>query len=524
VIPDPAGPTRRFFLRGLGGATLALPVLPSLLTAREARAQAAQNRRCFVQYISQHGGVYADNMFPPEAALTASQLYATAGHQVRQGLLPLVVASGVASLSPVLTAPSTELTPALVAKMNVLRGLDITYPIAHHYGGATMGNLARNSSNSGIGAQMQQHPRRSIDQVMAWAPAFYPDLSAVRSRSVVVVQNTSISFNYSDPADPSSPVGSVGVTWMANSLALFDQLFPNPPGATQPARPPIVDQVLESYKRLRNGDKRLSESDKRRLDDHMQRIAELQRRLSVANACGTVTRPSTSNESLKGTGYDGDPARHVQYFQLLNDVLVAALHCGVTRIAALCGDAYVNTFSTVASGEWHEGIAHQVDAKQQVMVAAQQRFFAGVVLDLARKLDAAQEGDGTTLLDRTLLTWAQEHGNRAHEAFSLPVVTLGGADGFLKTGNYCDYRNLAKRYWPNATDESRHIAPGLTWHQWLGSCLQAMGVPRSEYQEPDHNGYGKRIAATEWFPQDGDYAWPQSVWTAAGDVLPFLKT
>jgi len=520
-LHPPARLPRRFVLKAAGGAVLALPVLPSLLTPAEARAAEATNRRCFVQFISQHGGVYTANMFPADGALTEAVTYATAGHTVRRGALPLTVEAGLASVSPVLTASSSRLTASLAAKMNLLRGLDITYPIAHHYGGATMGNLAHNSSSGGIGLEMSNHPRRTIDQVMAWSPAFYPDLSMVRSRALTILQNSPISFNYANPETRSGEIQGVGVSWMSDSLALFDSLFPQP--EEQP-RAPIVDRVLESYRRLRNGNRRLSENDKRRLDEHMQRISELQRRLNAGAGCA-MTRPTEGNGPLLESGYDGDPTKHVRYFQLLNDVVAAALTCGVTRVAAICGDAYNNTFSTVSSAEWHNDVAHQVDTRQDVMVDAQRRFFSEVVLDLASKLEAVDNGDGTTMLDRTLLTWAQEHGHLTHETFSIPVVTFGGAEGTIRTGSYCDYRNRAKAYWPSDSDEGRHTAPGLTWHQWLGTCLQAMGVPRTEYQEPDHNGYGKRVANTEtWFTYDGPQSWPEPVWTAAGEVLPFLQT
>jgi hypothetical protein len=155
---------------------------------------------------------------------------------------------------------------------------------------------------------------------------------------------------------------------------------------------------------------------------------------------------------------------------------------------------------------------------QETMVQAQGAFFSGVVLDLAQKLDAAAETTGTTL-DRSLITWAQEHGNRIHLCRSMPVITFGSAGGYFKTGNYCDYRNLGMLGPPpdngSVTDPGSQVAPGLTWNQYLANCLTAMGVQRSEYQEPDHNGYGLRVS-------DPVTNWPDATWNAAGDKLPFL--
>src|SRR5262245_32751366 len=122
--------SRRFFLRGAGGVTLALPILPSLLTASEARAQAATNRRCYVHLNLLQGGPSGSNMYPADATLTDTLSYA--GRNIRRGNLVGAAANGTTKVSEVLAAPSTVLTPALISKMNVLRGVDITFNVAHH--------------------------------------------------------------------------------------------------------------------------------------------------------------------------------------------------------------------------------------------------------------------------------------------------------------------------------------------------------------------------------------------------------
>jgi hypothetical protein len=518
--------SRRFFLRGVGGATLAIPALHSLLSPSEARAQAALNNKCFVGFVTLHGGVWSENMFPGQAALTKTMTYGTAGFDVRSGPLVPVVNNGVASLSPCLSAPSTLLTPKLASKMNVLRGLDIPFPIGHHNG--ALGNLANNNNGTNL---LAGKARRSIDQVMAWSPNFYQSQTSFTQRSLCVWQVNVPSYGYSNPA---LGMGSIdGVSTVYDQLDMFDSFFPSPPTAAGNPRPPIVDRILDSYNRLRNGNKRLSAADKDRLDQHIQRVAELQRKLQAAASasCNNVTRPTTSNRSLQVSNYDGNVMKQDQFYQMYNDVIVAGLHCGATRIVTLCGDPERGTFSTVPTGIWHTDIAHRTQAdsvspagtvsgqtmdSQLTMVAAQREFFSSVMLDLAQKLDAALEPDGTSTLDRTLMFWSQEHGNYPHDAFSIPVVTMGSAAGAMKTGNYNDYRNLNNSALPGDPDPQRASAKaGLTWHQLLGTMLQVVGVQRSEYQETQHNGYGPYIS-------DPVSNWPQATWNAAGDILPFL--
>ena len=263
----------------------------------------------------------------------------------------------------------------------------------------------------------------------------------------------------------------------------------------------------------------------------MHRVDELQRRLTVSVACGDVPRPTTNPYSSVHAGwvtwnqpYALDPNAHAGYFKALTDVIVLALSCGVSRVASIRVDPHFSTFS----GDWHQEVAHQSDVpdgvKQNVLVAAHQRFFADVMVNLAQKLDAVDTGDGMTLLDHTLSVWTQECGNHIHQSESMPIVAFGSAGGFLRTGQACDYRNLPVVYNPGGAEKR---VPGLLWHQWLGTVLQAMGIPRSEWENASVNrGYpdykyanlssiGANITV--------DQAYPESVWSMAGDVLPWLK-
>ena len=69
-------------------------------------------------------------------------------------------------------------------------------------------------------------------------------------------------------------------------------------------RPPVVDRILDSYKRLRNGSKRLSQEDKARLDQHINAVAELQRRLetTVAAGCQVPARPTSRQPGAPADG------------------------------------------------------------------------------------------------------------------------------------------------------------------------------------------------------------------------------
>ena len=79
--------SRRMFLTGAGGAFLAIPFLPSLLTRPfAAEPDAGPPPKYFFSVSTGHGDVWGENMYPDDALLTQTMPYA--GRDVRFGALP----------------------------------------------------------------------------------------------------------------------------------------------------------------------------------------------------------------------------------------------------------------------------------------------------------------------------------------------------------------------------------------------------------------------------------------------------
>jgi len=508
----PGALDRRRFLRGSGGAVLALPLLPSLFSS-DAAAQSAGGQKAFIHMLSWHGGVYQRNMYP--AAATQTERLNYAGHEVRRGVLVPATSAGEARISEVLRAPSTALSAAVVAKMNVLNGIDVPFYIGHNRSQG-LGNFA--DSDQADSAVTTGGRRMTIDQIMAWSPTFYPDLARVRERSMVLGNS---SWTWSNPANRSGTLQRTGRTAQSN-LELFDKLFGTSTAAT---RPLVVDQVLESYRQLRNGSARLSAADRQRLDDHLERIFELQRKLQLASGAAP-TRPTTSTDSVRNpAGYEINPGRHVQAQGLMNDIIVAAISTGVSRIGVTTHD---ETFSAYA-GDWHQDIAHQSSDRleaQTTVATASRTFFSNCVLDLVNKLNAVAAAGGGTALDQSLLVWTHESGNYTHDSTSVPIITFGSAGGALRTGQYLDYRNLNKGFGGSAV-QAEPRWHGLLMHQWCGTMLQAMGIPGSQYENLAQNG-GYPDFRHDVLPGWARYAgaeapYPSAVWSSTGETLPWLR-
>jgi hypothetical protein len=527
---------RRQFLRGTGSLLLAIPFLPSL-APRSARAATATKPRFFVNLSTPHGGAYLENMFPPDSMLTESTTYAS--RTIRRGALTATTMGANASLSPVLTAAATRLTPRILGKMNVMKGWDMPYIISHHTGGY-LGNYACNAGTYGKGKDIP-----SLDQVMAYSSSFYPDLSGTLMRSMHLGTNDStkaVSFYWANPATKSG--GIVPIAGTADSQSVFNKVFVAPQSGPVSKRAAVIDQVVANYQRLRQSNRRLSTADAQRLDEHLARLQEIQRRSKVVISCAGVTPPTKNASSYwKYPGPQG-AANSIPAFQLLTDVIVAAFLCGTSRIATLDGQGAAAPFSDYLGGyqgttDFHSlihltsqtGDAGISAMSQMQVYPAWQRYFENVFLDLISKLDT-DNGMGGSLLDDCLVVWEQECGHITHNQASIPVITGGGAGGAIKTGSYIDYSNpmLTRMYMGGA---KQRFNPGLVWNQWMGVKLQAMGIQRSEYELPvfqPSRPAGVGTGGYGWFDdaqnisyivqKTGDY---NTAFPVLGEIPPYLS-
>lgn len=513
------GPSRRHFLRGAAGVTLAIPFLGSI-EPKQARAGGSVRRR-FVAMGTEHGGIWGANMHP-SAPLSQSQSYA--GHTIRRGALSLEVDGGMARLSPVLSASSGVFTSALASKMNVLRGLDISWYIAHHQGGH-LGNFGINCQHDAVlGAQAAANQVPTIDQVLAYSPKFYSDLSTNLKRSIICGDG-GMSHNYANPSAQSGGIQPSPA--VQDSKTLFSEIFVPPDDGTE-KRAPVVDHVLEDYKRLRNGNRRLSAADRERLDAHIERVDELDRKLNVAVTCGEIEPPATSSTDLWGGDYGHNFDKMRQFWELFNDVVVAAFACDTSRIVVY---RITDTFSDYLGADWHQDVAHRAHqvtpqaplpdvAGQEIMAASYQRVFEGIYLDLVAKLDAVDDGEGT-VLDSSAVVWTHESGPYTHDSVDMPVIMAGSAAGSFTTGSHIDYRNMEKTFNAGGYEGSVEVTrPGLLWNQYLGTLLQGMGLDPEDYEHTPEGGYGLLL---QGYDNDVNGHWPSSVISAAPEFLPYLK-
>ncbi len=494
---------RRAFLRGVGGATLALPFLPSLLPRVAADAGPDTGPRFFIAMQNQQGAVFETRRVPQTTIFDEQRTYAE--RTIHRGRLNADLRDGRAFLSDVLQADAGTLTPSLLDKLNYLQGFDIPTYIGHN--AAAFGNLGNNHQGGG---KLDETP--SIDQLMAWSPSFYRDLSTIKERSI---NWGHLAYGFSNPASRSGAVQKVRFSGNA-----FNAIYVEPDDVTRegPARPLLVDRVLENYRRLRDSDQRLSAGDRRRLDAHMERLFELQRRSAVVASCGDVSEPARTDSFQRGRSNLDGSFQAERHQKIHMETIVAGILCGTCRLWTIGLDNCAP--GQMAGRDFHHR-AHNNDIPehQQDLVDANQTIFEEVFLHLAKELDAIEYGDGATYLDRSLIFWTNENSHNAHHNIDMPVVTAGSACGHFETGYHVDYRirELDTGSWSRAP----RAKLGLFYHQLLANMLDAMGVPKAEYDLYGHGGYGDLlIDDTQRGDADyrRDYAAAERV---MGQALPF---
>jgi len=485
---------RRMFLRGAGGAVMAIPFLPSLLTRAFANDPPLPPvGKCFFAVGTNHGNVWNDYMYPDDGVFTQTQPYA--GRNVRYGNLPTTPnEEGKVVFSPVCTANAQVMTRSLAQKFNLLRGVDIPFGIGHQYGGH-LGNFAGTHNGTLRGVSAEKYLSPTIDQLMAYSPSFYgeADLQSQMTQRSFCIAGGMLSWNFTSPSTRSGKV--ISQNFDSKNLELFDKLF-TPSASLYNLDTTIIDLVKQQYQLLRRHP-RLSRGDLQRLDQHVELMFSLERKLIVGDRLleeeRIPPRPEDNVERLlvHRDGYmRNNPRMNAEYCDLMTDVIAAAFRTGSSRICTW----YQNElkFADQRISDWHGSVAHSglgAVAAQAWTVGWNQGTFEHILVNLAAKLDEVLMPDGHTLLDHSLLMQTSEAGQVTHHAGCVhyPVITAGSAGGYFNTGLFVDFSNTEVVYdeLNRALAESpglRPESPGLYYNQFLANVLMSMEIPRAEWE------------------------------------------
>ena len=211
----------------------------------------------------------------------------------------------------------------------------------------------------------------------------------------------------------------------------------------------VLDAVLANANRTKN---LLGTADQARMQQFLDSVRDTEKAATAVSggmaasgtSCNTVSAPTL--KAAYGMANAGGGYNKGAHMDVMNDLIVMALTCDATRIVSYMLEdersefvydhvqkrqfsATGSTAGTGNCGNYH-GSQHGGDANNDF--ATINWWQSSKIADLATKMNAVKEGDGT-LLDNSLLMYAScMHGGN-HHADDLPVALIGGGGGTFKT-------------------------------------------------------------------------------------------
>jgi hypothetical protein len=311
-------------------------------------------------------------------------------------------------------------------KVNVINGLFNKPAVGIGIHPGQTGNLLSGSSLQ-HGAVVKAGT--SMDQLLAaqlGQETAQPSLVLACEQPMTGYHETNFSMAYSAHISwqsPDSPVPSE----VYPSLA-FDSLFENRSSLRNQS---VLDRVRERATRL---GQELGSTDKAKLDEYLGSVREVEKGIERLRGQGTQTTATPAPERP----VDGLPEDLRVHAKLMVDIIALAFQTDKTRVASLvlCNDLSSLYYPFLDVREGHHGASHNdlSDGYERIS-----RFHLGQLAALATRLEAMREGDGTVLDHSCLMFLSNMWAGWKHDNMKLPVVTVGGLGGTLKTGRALDY-------------------------------------------------------------------------------------
>jgi hypothetical protein len=239
------------------------------------------------------------------------------------------------------------------------------------------------------------------------------------------------------------------------------------------ARGSVLDLVAGRYERLAPN---VSGDDRRKLERHRDLIRDLELSFGATPtaaglSCDEPVRPSDAAHRMDQLG----------------KIITMALSCDMTRaITYIAPGLRAEEFGYPTGADVHQDYAHRSgpgDPPEGVEAMREfNTFYAERFARFLDELDSVPEGDGS-LLDHTMVIWLMELATGGHAGDRIHAVTAGGANGFLRTGQYVRYAQdltLPKAFRRDG------IIVGPAHTHLLVTAMQAMGLEDDTFGMNEH--------------------------------------
>lgn len=465
--------SRRRWLQGFGGVTLALPFLETL-APRLARGQAAAvTKRMGVFFCC--NGVQMDRWFPQGeyGALTEDKLRGTANEALLEFREKLLFPRGI-HMSPRGYNRDRDSAQGDVGGDD--HGVGMAHKLTAQFADSSQWLALGPSVDQVIAREInpgESGNRRPPLNLMVGRPAGYRGLDFVSyteaGRSVAAINNP---WNaYSDFINLGSENSDSG----AASSKLTRR------------RQSVIDLVSGQFSDLKRAG--LSLDDQRKLDAHLTAIRTIEVQLG---ADGLSCNDPALFEAVSQFEGEGDRVTedsfYAQIADLQVDIMAVAIACDFTRVATMQFDRGSGgpTFDWdgISHPYNHHALSHgkndggcfggnndrascaDVDGYEDMLFEIDS-WHQGKFARLLRRLDSYKESDGRSVLDNSVMLYTNElTDGRQHNFVDQPYILAGSAGGYFKQGQYVGLGNPG-----NTRDDE--AAPH---NRLLNTLVNSMGI------------------------------------------------
>lgn len=443
--------SRRAFLQGTGGATLALPWLESVAMSAPL---VVPTKRLAIFYAPI--GVVRSGFFPGEDKIEIPKFNAN----------PKVRVEGKFTQTGWHELPNTPTLSALDRvrqKVTLITGMDRTYQTGTDVHAQCASCFLSSAAPYDNDIKTSAWPLdRTLDHVVADR----------------IGRNTpfnTLEFSCNSHQDNKESIYFDNISWygtenvapsLRDPLKVYQRLF----GSKEHAQTKtITDMVLDDARSLLRD---LAEADKRKFDEYFHAIRTIEKR---------IDRLEAMRGELAQVRIEEPVAAHLprgEYIRLMGDLMVVSLQTGLTNVATLMLGPERWDTPYMFDGLFDKPMSHhQMSHKQDQFtphLLKVDHFHMQQFAYLVEKMDSIVEAEGTTLLDNTLFTYGSGLGDGAtHQYNDLPIVFAGGKTLGFKNGQHLhcpDGTPLANLWLTQARSlgvERQHFADSTGTLDWL---------------------------------------------------------
>ena len=398
--------TRRGFLRGIAGSSLALPWLESLVATAPSRAIPLRMAHFYVPI-----GVVRRGFFPGEA-----------DHVIPMGNLGNKMSSLGRQDPDFSVRPLASLTPTMQpleaskAKVTLITGMDRTF-----------------QQGTDVHAQCASCYLSSAKPYTIEGTAWPLDRTLDHLVADEIGKTTpfpTLEFSCNSHKDNRESIYFDNISWygtghVAPSIrdprAMYRRLFSR---SESDRYREVTSLVLEDARDL---NRQLAAGDRHKFGEYLEAIRSIERK---------TERLEKMKAELAAVSLEEPPDAYLprgEYIRLMGDLMVVALQAGLTNVATfMVGPErwdtpflYESVFDKPRS---HHQMSHnQTEAIDDLLKL--DRFHMEQFASLVERMDAIEEADGKTLLDNTLLTYGSGLGDGStHQYNDLPIIVAGGGE------------------------------------------------------------------------------------------------